>query len=287
MKTDLDQKTAKKMDDTKTSGMRRAIMVRLKAKPMLIAIAALVTIIGCGAGMTVIYAMGAGKSVSTTIEKLSRNTAAAFGLTIGEVLVTGRIETPRSKLLAALGIRRGDPIFSFNPHEARKRLLNIGWIAKVDVQRRLPNTIFVRITEQKPAAIWQHNGKFKLIGRDGAVISDQVASRYKDLKILVGEDAPSNAAALINMLESERDLMSFVTHATRVGARRWNLLLKQGIDIRLPAEAPSKAWKYLAELQRNHQLLQQRIRAVDLRVPDHLTVQLLKKPGALRTGEET
>ena len=287
MKPDLNQKTAKNMGESKSSSMGRAIMVRLKAKPMLIAIAALVVIISCSAGITVIYTMGAGKSISANIKKTYRSIAATFGLTVDEVLVTGRIETPRSQLLAVLGVRRGDPIFGFDPYKARERLLNIGWIAQVDVQRHLPNTIFIGITEQKPAAIWQHNGNFKLISRDGAIISDQVISRYKDLKILVGRDAPSNAAALINLLESERDLMSLVTHATRVGARRWNLLLKQGIDIRLPAEAPRKAWKYLADLERKHRFLQQRVRAVDLRIPDRLTIQILKKPGAVSAGEET
>lgn len=287
MKPDINQKPTKKIDDSKTSGMRRAIMVRLKAKPMLIAIAALVAIMSCGAGITVIYAMDAGKSVFANIEKISHDIAAALGLTVSEVLVTGRIETPRSKLLAALDVRRGDPILGFDPHKAREKLLNIGWIANVEVQRRLPNIIFIRITEQKPAAIWQNNGQFKLIGRDGVIISDQVISRYKDLKILVGEDAPSNAAALIKMLENERDLLLWVSHATRVGARRWNILLKQGIDIQLPAESPSKAWKYLADLQREYQLLQQRIRAIDLRVPNRLTIQIFEKPGALSTGEET
>jgi cell division protein FtsQ len=267
--------------------MRRAIMVRLKAKPMLIAIAALVIVMGFGTGVIVVYAMDAGKSVSATIEKLSRGAASMFGLTVTDVLVTGRIETPRSKLLAALGVKRGDPILGFDPHEARLRLLKIGWVAQADVQRRLPNTIFVRITEQKPAAIWQHNGRFKLIGRDGAIISDRVSSRHKNLKILVGKNAPSHVASLINMLQSEPDLMAFVTHATWVGSRRWNLLLKQGIDIRLPAKAPNKAWEHLAALQRKHQLLQKRIRMVDLRVPDKMTVQLLEKSGDTIPGEET
>ncbi|MFL2687284.1 MAG: cell division protein FtsQ/DivIB [Alphaproteobacteria bacterium] len=182
MKPGLNQKTAKNMGESKSSSMRRAIMVRLKAKPMLIAIAALVVIISCSAGITVIYTMGAVKSISANIEKTYRSIAATFGLTVDEVLVTGRIETPRSQLLAVLGVRRGDPIFGFDPYKARERLLNIGWIAQVDVQRHLPNTIFIGITEQKPAAIWQHNGNFKLISRDGAIISDQVISRYKDFE---------------------------------------------------------------------------------------------------------
>ncbi|HAT35899.1 MAG TPA: cell division protein FtsQ [Rhodospirillaceae bacterium] len=287
MKAEKNRNPGKSAENSRSARLRRALMVRLKAKPMLFAIAGLVLIIACGAGGVVIHLTGAEKSVAATIDRFNRSIADSVGLTVDEVLVTGRIETPRSKLLEALKVKRGDPIFGFDPHEARKRLLAIGWVAEADVQRRLPNTIYVRLTEQKPAAIWQHNGKFKLISRDGGVISNQVSQRYKNLKILVGEDAPTNAAGLMTMLESERELMVLVTHATRVGARRWNLLLRQGIDIRLPAERAEKAWRYLAELQRKHRILQQRIRAVDLRVPDRLTVQILKTPDAKRVGDET
>lgn len=287
MKAGKDKKPSKSAEKSRSERFKRALMVRLKAKPLLFAIAGLVLVIGCGAGIAVIHLTGAEKSVAATIDRFSRSTADALGLTVSEVLVTGRIETPRSKLLAALKVRRGDPILGFDPHEARKRLLAIGWVAEADVQRRLPNTIYVRITEQKPAAIWQHNGKFKLISRDGGVISSRVSERYRNLKVLVGEDAPAYAAALIAMLETERDLMALVTHATRVGARRWNLLLRRGIDVRLPAESAERAWRYLAELQRKHRILQQRIRAVDLRVPDRLTVQILKKTDARRVGDET
>lgn len=287
MKAEKDKKPGKSTESSRSARIRRALMVRLKAKPMLIAIAGLVLVIGCGAGIAVIHLSGAEKSVTAAVDRFTRSTADMLGLTVDEVLVSGRIETPRSKLLEALKIRRGDPILGFDPHQARKRLLAIGWVAEADVQRRLPNTIYVRITEQKPAAIWQHNGKFKLISRDGGVISSRVFDRYKNLKVLVGEDAPAYAAGLMTLLESERELMAQVTHATRLGARRWNLLLRQGIDIRLPADRAEKAWHYLAELQRKHRILQQRIRAVDLRVPDRLTVQILKNPDARRVGDET
>jgi cell division protein FtsQ len=265
----------------------RALMVRLRAKPLLLAIALLVTAIGCGAGALIIYMTGSEKSVTASLDRFYRNAATQLGLTVDDVLVTGRVQTPRKKLLKALHIRRGDPILGFDPHDARARLLEIGWIAEADVERRLPGTIFIRITEQKPAAIWQHNGHFKLISRDGAIISSKIDKRYKDLKILVGADAREHAADLLAILESEPSLIGMVTHATRVGSRRWNLVLKQGVDVRLPAKNPAHAWKRLAKLQRQHNLLRKRIRTVDLRIPDRMIVRLLRKPGAVQAGEET
>ena len=97
----------------------------------------------------------------------------------------------------------------------------------------------------------------------------------------------NHAAELITMLESEYALMQQVSHATRVGSRRWNLLLKQGIDIRLPAEHAQIAWRYLATLQRKHKILQKKIRAVDLRIPNRLTLQVLKTKRPAQEGGAT
>lgn len=278
------QKIAKK---SPSKQLKKVLMVRLRAKTILLSIAALVILISCGAGVGVIRYTDSGDSLMSTVERFNRNTASALGLTISEVLVTGRNELSRSELLAALKIRRGDPILSFNPHAARERLLLNGWIADVDVRRQLPNVIYVNIIEQKPAAIWQHHGKFKLIAKNGQIISKKISLRHKNLKVLVGEDAPIHAAELITMLESEYALMQQVSHATRVGSRRWNLLLKQGIDIRLPAEHAQIAWRYLATLQRKHKILQKKIRAVDLRIPNRLTLQVLKTKRPAQEGGAT
>ena len=287
MRRNKDENTSKNAEKGPSIQRERALIVPLRAKTMLLSITALVILVSCSAGIAVIRYTGAGNALFEAVNQIKKNTATTLGLTINEVLVTGRNEISRSELIAVLKIRRGDPILGFDPHAARERLLSIGWVADADVQRRLPNTIYVRITEQKPAAIWQHNGKFKLIARNGKVISKKISTQHRALKVLVGEDAPTYAAELIKMLETEHDLMKQVTHATRVGSRRWNLLLKQGINVRLPAENAETAWRYLATLQRDHRILQQEIRAVDLRVPNRLTVQVLQKHTSTRAGNET
>jgi hypothetical protein len=38
---------------------------------------------------------------------------------------------------------------------------SLGWIRSVTVERRLPDALYVRITEDYPAAIWQQSGTFR------------------------------------------------------------------------------------------------------------------------------
>jgi cell division protein FtsQ len=59
-----------------------------------------------------------------------------------------------------------------------------------------------------------------------------------------------------------------------VGERRWNLRLKDGLDIRLPENDVGNALATLSKLDRDDKLFSRDIVAVDMRLPDRFTVQL-------------
>ncbi len=59
-----------------------------------------------------------------------------------------------------------------------------------------------------------------------------------------------------------------------VGERRWNLRLKDGLDIRLPEQDVGNALAMLSRLDKEDKLFSRDIVAVDMRLPDRLVVQL-------------
>ena len=59
-----------------------------------------------------------------------------------------------------------------------------------------------------------------------------------------------------------------------VAERRWNLRLANGIDVRLPETSVEAALDRLAELDRDKKILSRDITAIDLRLPDRVTVRL-------------
>ena len=211
------------------------------------------------------------------------------GLTVDDVLVVGRQETKRSDLLSAIDAQRGDPIIIFNPAAARQRIMNLGWVANAEVERRLPSTIFVRLFERTPVAIWQRNGKFSLVDSDGVVIGKSNAAQHRDLTLIIGAKAPIHTSTLLVMLDTQPQLMERVVAAVRVADRRWNLQLDNGIDVRLPEKNPQVAWDHLAKLETEHKLLERDIVVIDLRLPDRLVVRMrpLETRRPRITGEHT
>jgi cell division protein FtsQ len=200
--------------------------------------------------------------------------SAAFGLTVADIRVEGRETTDRQTILDALGAGPGTPILAVSPRRAKERLEALSWVRSAVIERRLPDTIYVRLVERKPLALWQHNGKIELIDGEGGVIPVPRLDRFAKLPMVVGPDAATHAAALLAMLASEPDLAGRVTAAVRVGGRRWNLRIDNAVDVLLPADAPAAAWAELAGLERSSAVLKRNVQAVDLRLPDRLVLRI-------------
>jgi len=197
-----------------------------------------------------------------------------LGLAVADVKVEGREATDRDTILAALGAAPGAPILGVSPARAKERLEKLPWVRSAVVERRFPDTLYVRLVERKPLALWQHGGKVDLLDRDGNVIPVGHLDRFAKLPLVVGEHAANHAAKLRDILATEPDLAARVSAAIRVGDRRWNLRIDNAIDVLLPADSPASAWAELANLERSSAILKRDVQVVDVRLPDRLVVRV-------------
>jgi cell division protein FtsQ len=199
---------------------------------------------------------------------------ASLGLRVQTVVIEGRQKTPEPLLRAALGVRTGDPILGFSLTEARARIETINWVQGATVERHLPGTIVVQLRERRPFAVWQNQGRFVLIDRNGNTVTDSdVASFATQVPLVVGAGAPAAAASLIDALAAYPLIMSRMVAAVRVGERRWNLRMNNGGDVLLPEGAEEPALAKLKELQSTYALLDRPLQVVDLRLPDRLVIR--------------
>jgi len=199
------------------------------------------------------------------------------GLRVERVLIEGRANTPEPVLRAAIGVNRGEPILAVPLDATRGRIESLTWVQSARVERRLPDTILVTLTERRPFAIWQFQGKFRLVDRAGQVV-DQDLAEVKDLPLIVGAGAPVAAAQLLDLLGKHPALQSRLVAAVRVGERRWNLRLNTGADVMLPEGAEQAAIDRLMALHQGQALLDRPLKSVDMRLPDRLVVRPVNEP---------
>jgi cell division protein FtsQ len=237
-----------------------------------------VVLVGAVYGAARLRSFATGRAIVNDALSQLLEASAALGLKVADVRVVGRATTDRQTILDALGARLGTPILGIDLVRARQRLESLPWVHSAVIERRLPDTLYVRLVERVPLALWQHGRKINLIDRTGGVIPVTRLDRFAQLPMVVGPDAASHAAELLKMLRSEPDLAARVTAAVRVGDRRWNLRLDNMIDVLLPAEDPAAAWADLARLERSSAILQRDVQTIDMRLPDRLVVRLAPQP---------
>ena len=234
------------------------------------AVVLLILVAGLG-GLAAIHALGRGESLSERIG----DATAGFGLRVRQVVIEGRQKTPETLLNTAIGASRGDPLLTYSLRAARARIEQIPWVQQVTLERRLPDTLVVRLTERRPFAVWQHDGKFVLIDRAGKIVTDSnVATFASQLPLVVGVGAPDAASGLLDSLAAQPDIAAKVMASVRVGERRWNLHMKNGADILLPEGGEPGALARLAALQAGHAVLDRPV-SIDLRQPDKLVIRPL------------
>jgi cell division protein FtsQ len=221
------------------------------------------------AGLMVVHSAQTGG----TAARLQKSFAKHIDLRVQTITLDGRQNTPEPLLRAALGVNVGDPILGFSVEAARQRIESLSWVAHVAVERRLPGTIYVAMTERRPFAIWQTQGKFVLIDRNGETVTNEDVAAFGELPLVVGTGAPPFAAALLDQLAQVPDIRDRVAAMVRVGERRWNLQLKNGLIVMLPEGHESVALAKLHDLQTSQALLDRPLISIDMRLPDRLAVR--------------
>ncbi len=237
------------------------------------ALLALIVIGGTTGGAWYLWQSGWLGAQAAELRRQAVALTSELGFRVDEIIVTGRRETPRADLLRAVRLTRGAPILAFDLGQALERVERLPWVRRASVKRMLPDTVILSIEERRPLALWQNKGRFRLIDRDGEVIRGQAMERFLSLPVVVGPNAPALALEFLTMLQSQPELMGRVKAVVLVGNRRWNVRLKSGIDVRLPAAGAKKAWARLAEYERKHKVLERNVQVLDLRLPDRLIVR--------------
>ena len=231
-------------------------------------------------GAAIVYGLILGDDFAArdgALKTLIDEKSAMIGMAANTIRITGLHLGRRSDVLAAIGIEPGETLIGFNAARAREALLRLDWVDSASVRKLFPNRLHIAIRERIPYALWQNNGRFRVIDSSGNAIATLAAGRFSSLPVVVGERANRAAFALVNQLEGHPALKARLGAAVWVAERHWTLYLTTGIRVILPHEGVSEALDRLTMLENRYALLERDIVSVDLRMPGRATVRLSRK----------
>lgn len=249
---------------------KMAAIGRLDMSPraVVISIAAGVVLLGA------VLATGAradriGASIGQGLDGL----AVGMGLKLDKVFIEGESAEATGAIQRAVQLNAGQAMTSIDLNAVRERVEQVGWVKSARVVRLLPNTLIVHVVEHDRLAVWQAGGRNMVIDSHGEVIPGADAGRYPNLPLVVGKGAEQAAAEVLPLIAQRPRLMARLEALVRVDERRWDLRLKDGSLIQLPATDQDAALIQLDALDQRERLLELGFARIDLRTPEEVAVR--------------
>lgn len=167
--------------------------------------------------------------------------------------------------------------FDLDLDALRARVETLPAVASADLRIQSGGYLAVRVVERVPALIWQTREGLALIDAEGHFVAS-LADRQLDhpLPAVAGEGADLVVAEALALHAAAAPLGDLLLGLVRVGERRWDVVLRDGRRILLPAQGAQQALDRALALQDVSDILGRDVLRIDLRNPDRLTVQLTR-----------
>jgi cell division protein FtsQ len=195
------------------------------------------------------------------------------GFRLRTIEVQGASTLAAADIVKAAQIYKNQPLLGLNLDQLRRRVEAVGWVKEARVVRLLPDTLVVAVVERRQMAVWQHAGRQAVIDDHGQVIPEADPARFSTLPLVVGEGGASHAPEILPVIAQRPRLMGQMDALVRVDDRRWDVRMKDGSLIQLPADGVENALMQLERLDQRSRILELGFDRIDLRNPDVVAVR--------------
>lgn len=224
-------------------------------------------------GVVVLATGGRGQSLMRATRGAVDSRFANLGFRLNVIHLQGASPAARKEILAAAGLAFGAPILALDLAAVRARVERVGWVERAQIVRLLPNTLVIAIEQRPLLAVWEHAGRAVVIAGNGRAATQVNPSHFTGLPLVVGDGANIAAHAIVPAILSRPRLAKRLDALVRVDGRRWDVRLKDGGLIMLPAQNEEAALKQLDELDHASHILDLGLARIDLRDPQMIVVR--------------
>ena len=147
-----------------------------------------------------------------------------------------------------------------------KKIIEIKWVKRIDIQSDYKNTLKINIEEEIPFAVYDNDNLKILFSQDLVVLEIlQNTNNYSDLIIFYGQNSIKNSKKLI--LKLDDDIKKILKSATFIENRRWNIQLDNLILLKLPEKNIEEAIENYKKISMNFSRMElYEIENIDLRI---------------------
>lgn len=166
---------------------------------------------------------------------------------VNKIIISGNKNLSSAQLIALSSIQSGDALLLLDLQYAKKQLQSNGWVKQADIRRSINGEVKIVIRERVPQAVWQLGDELYFVDRNGDKITTISPENAHGFLLLVGKGANVGFNDIINALY-DLELDADVAQLEKINGRRWDVVLHDGLQIKLPSDDLSMALRHLPEV---------------------------------------
>jgi len=166
----------------------------------------------------------------------------------------------------------GKNIIFLNRENIEEPLKSVNFLDKIEVKKKYPNTIIVKIFETKPIALLFKKEKKYLIDSNSNLIIVKNNEKYKNLpSVFGGEGVEKKFISFFTLLKEKNFPTKLIESFYYFQIGRWNIKLYDKKTIKYPAIDVQESIKESVQLLNNKDF--EKYNIIDLRINDKIIVE--------------
>ena len=204
-------------------------------------------------------------TLQTTFNDIVRHYSNQYNYVLKNTEIIGLKELPKEEIEKYFSKYYENSIFLVPLNKISKNILKEKWVKSAVLKSNYRNKVTVVIQEHIPIGIYNENERYFLVDQYGNVIKETNENRNFLYISFGGKSSKKNMTKFLKKIPNS--LLSEIKRADFIGERRWNIILKNKILLKLPEKQEKKAFDvFLSIYEKLNDKEINEINSIDLRV---------------------
>tara|TARA_B100000686_G_scaffold205038_1_gene211863 strand:- start:313 stop:996 length:684 start_codon:yes stop_codon:yes gene_type:complete len=190
---------------------------------------------------------------------------------IQKIVILDNLLVKEEDILSKINLLYDKNIFLIKGKDIEKSLKNLNFLKKIEVKKKYPDTIIVKIFETKPVGILYKDKNQYLLDSSSNLIEIDKKIDFAGLPSIFGDDVEKNFINFLTLLEKNNFPTKNIKNFFYFKIGRWDLELSDSRLIKLPYNVNSSIIKKTTDLLNRKDF--QKYKIIDLRIDGKIIVE--------------
>ncbi len=204
-----------------------------------------------------------------------RHTQSDARFAVKTIEISGAVHTARADVAAITESYVGLNLFQIDIARVQRDLRRLPWVSRVDIEKKLPDTLRIRLAERTPVALAQAGSTFRYVDENGVAFAPlAITVGDPDLPVISGGDLPRCVEFLRDLRARDPEVYSRISELRAMAPEGFALFDRDlGAFVYANEDDVGAKWRTLYSIAGAERFRRGAIEYADLRFDDRIVIK--------------